>query len=104
ETGLVTTKQVPGRAAVMARFQSHVDVFHATIPLGVKVDRLPPSRNFIDDLVFKQLKALGLPPSPLCDDSTFLRRVTIDLAGRLPTRKEVDEYAADKDAKKQEKL
>src|SRR5581483_6524580 len=32
-TGLVTIKQLPGIVAVMARFQSHVDVFRATIPL-----------------------------------------------------------------------
>ena len=47
---------------------------------------------------------LGLPPSPVCDDATFLRRATIDLAGRLPTRKELDVYLADKNPKKVEKL
>jgi hypothetical protein len=104
ETGLVTVKQVPGRATVMARFQSFVGVFQATVPLGVKVDRLPAARTFIDKLVFKQLQELGLPPSPRCDDSTFIRRATLDLAGRLPTRKEVDEFVADKTPSKDEKL
>src|SRR5262249_50568382 len=33
-TGLVTAKQLPGSAAVMARYQSHVGVFRATVPLG----------------------------------------------------------------------
>src|SRR5262249_7264162 len=34
-TGLVTAHRLPGVVAVMARFQSYVDVFRATIPLGV---------------------------------------------------------------------
>jgi hypothetical protein len=104
DTGLVTTKRVPGQVAVMARFQSHVAVFRGTIPLGMKVDNLPPARTFIDELVIEQLRALGLPPSPVCDDLTFLRRATLDLAGRLPTRGEIDQYRRDTDAKKAEKL
>jgi hypothetical protein len=104
DTGLVTTKQVPGRLSVMARFQSHVDVFRGTIPLGVKVENLPPARTFIDEQVFKQLRTLGLPPSPIADDGTFIRRLTIDLTGRLPTPKEVQDFLAEKDAKKVEAL
>ena len=104
ESGLVVTKLVPGQLSVMARFQSHVAVFRGTIPLGAKVERLPETRTFIDRHVFAQLKALGLPPSEVCDDPTFLRRVTIDLAGRLPTTKEAAEFAANADAKKHEKL
>ena len=72
-SGLVTTGQLTGSVAVMARYQGHVDVFRATMPLGIKTDKLPPAKNFIDELVFKKLKALGLPPSQVCDDATFLR-------------------------------
>jgi hypothetical protein len=103
-TGLVSVKQIPGNAAIMARFQSHVDVFRATVPLGAPVANLPPAKNFIDELVFGQLKKLGLPPSPACDDGTFIRRATIDLAGRLPTRAETEEFVADKDSAKHDKL
>jgi hypothetical protein len=104
ETGLVTIKQVPGRAAIMVRFQSHVAVFGATVPMGAKIDKLPPERTFIDKLVFKQWKELGLPPSAEADDGTFLRRVTIDLCGRLPTPTELKDFIADKSAEKHEKL
>src|SRR5262249_20884945 len=96
-TGLVAVKRVPGMATVMMRFRSHVDVFRAAVPLGVKVEKLPEERTFVDKLVFEQLKALGLPPSEPCDDGTFIRRVTIDLCGRLPTVKEVADFAADRD-------
>ena len=103
-TGLVTLKQLPGTAVVMARYQAHVAVFRATIPLGAAVDRLPPARSFVDELVFRRLKQLGLPPSAVCDDATFLRRATLDLAGRLPTKTEVEEFRADPDAGKRDRL
>jgi Protein of unknown function (DUF1549)/Protein of unknown function (DUF1553) len=104
ETGLVGVKGLPGVVAIMARFQSHVDVFRATVPLGAVVDKLPATRNFVDELVFKQLKKLGLPPSQPADDGTFIRRATIDIAGRLPTKEEVEQFRADQDPKKHEKL
>lgn len=34
----------------------------------------------------------GVQPAPLCDDETFLRRVTLDLAGRIPTRAELTAF------------
>jgi hypothetical protein len=104
ENGLVRFKRAPGRVAVMARFQSHVAVFRATLPLGAPVAALPRPRTFIDDLVFKQWKELGLPPSDVCDDATFIRRVTIDLAGRLPTKEETEDFVAGKDVDKHDKL
>jgi hypothetical protein len=103
-TGLVTAKQMPGSAAVMVRYQSHVDVFRATIPLGAPVDHLPKANNYVDELVLKRLKELGLPPSEICDDSTFIRRATIDIAGRLPSKTETEEFVADKATDKRAKL
>lgn len=103
-TGVVATSKLAGTAAIMARFQSHVDVFRANVPLGIAVTKLPPTRNFIDELVFKQLKQLGLPPSDLCDDATFLRRATIDLAGRLPSLEETKAFLADASSDKHDQL
>lgn len=90
-SGRVTIQDLSGKVSVMVRYQGKVAVFSASVPLGAPVDVLPPSNNFVDDLVFANLKELGIPPSPVCDDTTFLRRVTLDIAGRLPTE---DEAAA----------
>lgn len=96
EDGVVTMQQLPGDVSVMARYQDKMAVFRATVPVGVEVkaEDLPPSKGFIDDLVFARLKQVGVPPSRLCDDATFLRRVTLDIAGRLPTVAEARAFLA----------
>lgn len=102
DTGRIQLFEQPGDVAVMIRYQAKVAVFRATIPMGAPVAKLPPVKNFIDELVFKKLKTVGLPPSEICDDPTFLRRVTIDIAGRLPTRDETERFLAGKDSAKRE--
>jgi hypothetical protein len=94
--GRVTAGDLPGRAAVMARYRGQVAVYDAAVPLGVPVTALPPAKNFVDTAVFANLKELGLPPSAVCDDGTFLRRVTLDVAGRLPTAAEAEAFLADR--------
>ncbi len=99
EHGLVTCKELPGSTAIMVRFQEFVDVFIADIPLGAPVD-LPEPTNFVDHHIFQKLELLGLPASAPADDATFLRRVTIDLAGRLPTYEEAAEFLHNRDTDK----
>ena len=102
--GVVSTLELSGEVAVMVRYQELVGVFRAVVPLGVEIEQLPEARNFIDELVFAKWKNLGVPPSDASDDATFLRRVTIDLAGRLPTLPEVDTFLADASEGKRDAL
>ncbi len=102
-SGLVRSMEIPGEVAVMVRFQDKVTVFRASVPMGLPV-QTPPPRNFIDQHVFAKLKTLGIPPSDLCDDATFIRRATIDVTGALPTADRVAKFLADKDGGKRDKL
>jgi hypothetical protein len=102
ENGLVNVLDIPGKVAVMVRYQTSVAVFNASVPLGASVDKLPPTKNFVDKAVFANLKELGIPPSPVIDDATFLRRVTLDIGGRLPTEAEASAFLANKSPDKRD--
>jgi hypothetical protein len=102
--GLVRALDVSGKVSVMVRYQGRIAVFSAAVPLGAAVESLPPVRNVIDEHVFANLKQLGIPPSAVCDDATFLRRVTLDVAGRLPTEAETAAFLSKSDSEKRSQL
>ncbi len=104
DRGLVKVLDLTGKVAVMVRYQGQVAVFSASVPLGAPVEQLPTSKNFVDEFVFANLKELGVPPSPVCDDATFLRRVTLDIAGRLPTDDETAKFLAHNSTEKRDLL
>jgi len=62
-----------------------------------------PTPTKIDQLVVQKLKKLGIVPSELSSDEQFLRRVSLDIAGTLPSPSEIRTFVADKDPGKREK-
>ncbi|APW60102.1 DUF1549 domain-containing protein [Paludisphaera borealis] len=92
----------PGEGAVIAWYASKIAIARITVPYGdgtpavkegIVVDVRKP-RNFIDELIDKQLARLNLPAAPACDDAEFVRRAWIDTVGRPPTTDEVREFLA----------
>ncbi len=63
-----------------------------------------PESNEIDRLVQQKLDKLGIRPSEACTDSEFIRRVSLDVAGTLPTSTRVRAFLADPDPDKRSKL
>ena len=88
-SGLVTTRDC-GMTSIMVRYSGQVVAARVAVPFGnaavLAKDFVP--RGFVDEAVLAELRRLHLPPSPLSEDTEFLRRVHLDLSGRLPTAEE----------------
>lgn len=69
-------------------------------------DLLPPDRplsDVVDYYVKQRLAEKNVVPVGRADDAVLLRRLMLDLVGRIPTPSEVEEFAADNDPSKTEK-
>jgi hypothetical protein len=60
--------------------------------------------NFIDELILKHLQLLNLPPAPIADDATFIRRAFLDTIGKLPTAEETRNFLAANGSDKRDRL
>ncbi len=58
----------------------------------------------IDQLLQEEHAIDQADPSPRCDDETFLRRVSLDITGQLPTPGKVTSFVLDPDEAKREKV
>ncbi len=103
-SGLVKVGNQSGEIAVMVRYIDKATLFRASVPLGAPVADLPVERNLIDKHIFAKWKKVGMPPSSLANDSTYLRRASLDIAGRLPTVEETTVFISDKSPDKRERL
>jgi hypothetical protein len=54
-----------------------------------------PQANFIDTFVSSRLQKSGVSPAGIAGDEEFLRRVSLDLTGRIPTAAAVQAFVAD---------
>lgn len=54
----------------------------------------------VDRHVVSKLRKLGIVPSELCTDEEFLRRVSLDMTGTLPTPSEIRMFLADTSSEK----
>jgi hypothetical protein len=63
-----------------------------------------PVRNFIDEEIFAKLTSSGMQAAALSTDEEFLRRVKLDLTGRIPTAAEVRAFVADNSPTKRDTL
>ena len=102
DSGQIRGKNIVGEAAVLVRYLDKLSVCRVRIPRTETKFQRPPENNFVDRIVWDKLQKLGIQPSTLCDDATFLRRVYLDTIGTLPTPIEAREFLADQSADKRE--
>lgn len=102
--GQVTAKDY-GEAVIVVSYLRHFALGRVLVPQPLaKPFPETPANNKIDQLVLSKLTELGFPPSELCSDQEFIRRVYLDVIGLLPTPEEVKTFLADKDPQKRSKL
>ena len=72
--------------------------------VGVAGTATVARRNYIDNFVFGKMERDKVPPAGLSTDVEFLRRVHLDLTGRLPDSKAIRDFIASTEPDKRDKL
>jgi hypothetical protein len=75
-------------------------------PSPTAIERKPtgPKLPFIDTLIQDGWKKAGVQPAKLASDEEFMRRVYLDLVGRIPSPQEARAFLATRESDKREKL
>jgi hypothetical protein len=106
--GIAKAGNLPGEATLMARYQGFIDTCNIAIPYSspppAEYYAKLPKANFIDELVYQKLASLGVSSSQPIDDAKFMRRVYLDLIGRLPSIDEARAFLVDTSAGKRGRL
>ncbi len=101
-TGVVEAKD-KGDTHIVAFYDNGVHPIPVMLPVsdkvGAKYPKLATSTK-VDELVVAKLQKLGIVPSGTCTDTEFLRRVSLDLTGTLPTPDQITSFLGDKSSSK----
>ncbi|MBP3957315.1 DUF1549 domain-containing protein [Gemmata sp. G18] len=73
-------------------------------PRALVASGLLPVEQVIDQFVDAAIAEAGIATAEQADDATIIRRLTLDLVGRIPTTGEVDAYVKSTDPNKRAKL
>ena len=97
DAGVITTVR-KGEASALVRYQGNLAVIPVTALSGQPgfAWKQPVEYNYIDKLVDAKLERLHIAPSEEASDAEFLRRVSLDLIGLVPTPEQVRAFTADK--------
>jgi hypothetical protein len=92
-----------GEASVLIRYRDLVATALIVSPFNAPYTTPTQSATPIDRLIEQKLATLGLDTAPRCSDTDFLRRVSLDVIGTLPTPDETRAFMANTDPQKRQK-
>jgi hypothetical protein len=103
----VDLKKHPALPRVSGRVPQ--DALTSSVTAGLpKRDQAPGGSisrvNYIDDFIFSKMERDHIPHAPLSSDEEFLRRVFLDLTGRIPEPDRVRSFLKNSDPDKRSKL
>ena len=92
--------------------QQAVDLYHREkryssipkVPVPLDSKTLNKYTNYIDELIFQDLRSKKITPTRQVDDTIFVRRLYLTVIGRIPTQAELLEYLDNRDRDKKDKL
>ena len=120
-SGVEIAVRRPGEFDIMVRYVDRVATVRVALPFRDETpgsgesrmaggrptpgqDRTGTLAGRIDDALEAKLRRLGLSLAPRAGDEAFLRRVSLDLVGRIPSPEEVEAFTADRSPEKRRLL
>ena len=102
--GIVTAGR-RGESFVTARFDAYtVGIPVVVLPADSQFEPTATAGNYIDELVQTKLTKLHFQPAAICSDAEFLRRVSLDVVGQLPTEEQFATFVANESPNKRAEL
>jgi hypothetical protein len=107
ESGLVVQGESRGDSHIVVSYDNAVVPVAVIRPVSELLgEHFPatPAGSEIDQFVLEKLSRVGILPSEVCDDATFIRRVSLDLSATLPTPERVRLFLESQDPDKRARL
>jgi hypothetical protein len=105
-TGEVTSLGGTGDTHIVVFYDNGVQPIPVIRPVSDRTGKnypLAKAKTKVDGFVQEKLRKLGVVPSDIAGDTEFLRRVSLDVTGTLPSPIEIAAFVADKNKKKRSK-
>ena len=86
-----------GESTLMVRYEGQFEMVPVTVlnPQTGFAWAALPQYNYVDELVDRKLERLRIQPSVLAEDAEFLRRVSLDLTGKIPEPERIRAFVQD---------
>jgi Protein of unknown function (DUF1549)/Protein of unknown function (DUF1553) len=106
EKGIITSGEQGDTHVVVAYDVAvvPVNVLRPIGPTGQLKSQIAKAESALDKHVLTKLDKLGVMPSDIASDADFFRRVSLDVAGTLPTAEQVKIFLSDKSPNKRERI